>query len=164
MTGMTFLKRTSIAFAAVLMVLAAVAAPRPASAEALNRTDKGVLIHGMDPVAYFTDGKPVQGSALYTAEYDGAEVRFSSPANRDAFTADPERYMPAYGGYCSYGVRHGKKFDIDPDAWAIVDGRLFLQLDHGTQLIWKQETEENIAIADRLWPQLEPMPADVLSE
>ena len=77
---------------------------------------------------------------------------------------NPEKYAPAYGGWCSYGVRVGKKLNIDPNAWKIIDGRLYMQLDLGTQKVWYKDWMKNIEIADRLWPSIQSTPADALGK
>lgn len=124
----------------------------------------GIAIGGYDPVAYHEVGEPVRGSSDFSATYDGAIYHFASAANRDAFVLSPEAFAPAYGGWCAYGVRVGRKFDIDPAAFRVVDGRLYLQLDLGTQKVWAEDLERNIAIADRIWPSIKSIPADQLGD
>lgn len=126
--------------------------PALAAASAVNFDERGIAIHGYDPVSYHISGTPRQGDRSLRAEYGGGTFLFSSRENRDAFLATPERFVPAYGGFCSYGVRVGKKFDGDPQVWKMVDGRVFLQLDRGTQRVWLKDMHKNIAIAERLWP------------
>lgn len=132
------------------------------AAEEFNANADGLMIEGYDPVAYFLDQKPVKGKRSISTEFNGATYLFVSKDNLATFLSSPERYAPAYGGWCSYGVRVGKKFRIDPNAWKIVDNRLFLQLDQGTQKVWLKDHAKNIEIADRLWPSLKSMPADAL--
>ncbi|WNJ99208.1 YHS domain-containing (seleno)protein [Thalassospiraceae bacterium LMO-JJ14] len=129
-----------------------------------NVTPEGVAIHGYDPVAYFDPGVPVRGNASHSARHFGITYWFSSSENLSKFTQNPEKYTPSYGGWCSYGVRVGKKFDVDPNAFRVVDGRLFLQLDFGTQKLWKQDLAKNIDIADRLWPKIQSASAKALGE
>ena len=87
----------------------------------------GAAISGYDAVAYHTAGKPTKGSATFTAEYQGVTWHFASAANRDLFKADPAKYAPAYGGWCSAGASKGKKVVTKPaEFWTIVDGRLYL--------------------------------------
>ena len=135
-----------------------------ASATETNTNDSGLAIHGYDPVAYFEEGKPIAGDAQYDLLHNGVTYQFKSSANREAFLANPERFVPKYGGYCSYGVRLGKKFDVDPTAWAVVDDELYLQLNHGTQAVWRNDLMKNIEIAERLWPEIQPIPAAQLEE
>jgi YHS domain-containing protein len=123
----------------------------------INTLSSDVAIKGHDPVAYFLDGRPVMGDPAYQAEHEGALYQFASADNLEQFQQEPGAYAPAYGGYCSYGVRVGMKYDIDPTAFEIVDGRLYLQLDPGTRHIWLQDTYENIMIADQIWREISPI-------
>jgi len=119
----------------------------------VNATD-GLAIQGFDPVAYFADGRPRRGVAAHFVDWQGARWLFASPANRDAFAADPERYAPAYGGFCAYGVASGYKVAIDPDAWAIVEGKLYLNYSKSVQRSWQTDIKGYIAKADGRWPAL----------
>ena len=94
----------------------------------VNKTSDGVAIKGYDPVAYFADRKPVKGSREFEYFWMGAKWRFSTAGHKDLFIKDPDKYAPKYGGYCAYAVSQGTTADIDPDAWKIVDGRLYLNL------------------------------------
>ncbi|MEE4011910.1 YHS domain-containing (seleno)protein [Roseibium sp. FZY0029] len=103
------------------------AAAFTASADDITTFTKGgAAIGGTDPVAYFTVGKPVAGSDEYTAEYDEVTWKFSSAENRDKFVADPAKYAPQYGGFCAFGAAMGFKVPVVPEAWSIVDGKLYL--------------------------------------
>jgi YHS domain-containing protein len=90
-------------------------------------------------VAYHTEGKPVKGNGWNVAEYEGVTYLFANKKNRKMFEADPEKYLPAYGGYCAYGVAIGKKFAIDPEVWKIENGKLYLNLDTGIQKKWAKD-------------------------
>lgn len=124
----------------------------------LNVEDDGLMLHGYDPVAYFTDGTPTEGSAELSATHDGATYHFASAANRDRFLADPEKYMPAYGGFCAFGTAMGRKFDGDPHVWQIVDGRLYLNLNEKVQSRWEKNPAGFITTADHNWPIIGPVP------
>lgn len=89
-------------------------------------TKEGTAIGGTDPVAYFTEGKPVAGTDEFTAEYDEVTWKFSSAENRDKFVAEPAKYAPQYGGFCAFGAAMGFKVPVVPEAWSIVDGKLYL--------------------------------------
>ncbi len=128
------------------------------SANALNLSDDGVALHGFDPVAYFTAGAPTEGSASFAATWQGATWHFASAANRVAFLAKPEAYAPQYGGYCAMGVAGGAKFDIDPTAWRIENGRLYLNKDVRTQQSWLRDVPGNIVKADQKWPSVQAKP------
>ena len=129
-----------------------------------NVDAKRVAISGYDVVAYHALGRPVRGDRRHEVIYGGARYWFSSSEHADYFRNDPERFLPKYGGFCSYGVAAGKKLDVDPEAWAIVDGQLYLQLDLGTQLIWRTNRQKYIAVADRIWPAIKLVPASELDE
>lgn len=113
-----------------------------------------VAADGHDVVAYFTRGEAVEGSDEYTHEWRGAEWRFASEDHLERFRADPEKYAPAYGGYCAYAVAEGTTEAGDPRAWTIHEGRLFFNYDDGVQELWDEDREAYIAAADRNWPDL----------
>lgn len=118
-------------------------------------TQEGVAIKGYDPVAYFTQGKPVKGSPKHKATFSGAEWHFSSAENRDLFESDPQKYAPQYGGYCAWGVSaKGKAFATSPQAWRIVDNKLYLNYDKNVQSRWTKDTNGHISSADKKWPKL----------
>ncbi len=127
-------------------------APVPGRAKNLDAT--GLALKGYDPVAYFTAGAPTKGLAAFAARHDGATYHFASAANREAFIAQPERYLPQYGGFCAMGVAGNAKFDIDPEAWRVEDGKLYLNKNKPTQAYWRLRMSDNIAKADRYWPTL----------
>lgn len=114
----------------------------------------GVAIDGFDPVAYFTDGRPVEGRKEFAHDWGGATWRFASAGHRDLFAAAPEKYAPQYGGYCAWAVSNNYTADTDPQAWSIVDGRLFLNYSLEVRSKWEQDVPGNIARADRNWPKL----------
>ncbi|MEM7708095.1 MAG: YHS domain-containing (seleno)protein [Pseudomonadota bacterium] len=138
--------------------LLAVAATASAGVE--TATDRNnVILAGHDAVAYFTEGRPVRGSADFTVEYDGAVYRFASAGNRSLFQANPEKYAPAYGGYCALGASFGKKFQVDGKAFEIVDGRLYVNKNRQAYNVWKKDIPGNIAKADANWPQIRTVAA-----
>ncbi len=116
---------------------------------------EGVAIRGADAVAYFSQGERVDGSSEFTAEYDGAVWQFSSAENRDLFVGDPDKYAPAYGGYCAYALSLGAhKVATDPDAWTIVDGRLYLNKTLRMRTLWQGDIPGRIQKADANWAKL----------
>lgn len=143
---------------AIALVLAALAfAPMARSAFAADDpvfATGGVAINGYDPVAYFSAGKPVRGLAEFTHSWRGATWRFASAANRDLFAAAPERYAPQYGGFCAYGVTQGYAVKTEPDAWKIVDGKLYLNYDQSVQKRWSSDIPGYIAKAEQRWPEV----------
>ncbi|NQV60552.1 MAG: YHS domain-containing protein [Alphaproteobacteria bacterium] len=128
-----------------------VAAPAGA-AEAIYSNWRGRAIGGYDPVAYFTDGRAVEGKSAFTAKWMGANWRFASAANRDLFVAAPDKYAPKYGGYCAYAVAQNSTAKIDPRAWTIVNGKLYLNYSLDIQKTWSADRDAYIAAADKNWP------------
>ena len=123
--------------------------------EPVNKTFLGSLaVKGYDTVAYFTDGKPVKGQKSISHEWQGAVWRFASAENRDRFAADPEKYAPQYGGYCAWAVSQGSTAGIDPAAFEIVDGKLYLNYNAKIQKRWQQDIPKYIRDADANWPKL----------
>lgn len=114
----------------------------------------GVAIRGYDPVAYHTDARPVAGNKDYQTTYQGAVWYFASAEHLARFQAEPARYAPQYGGYCAYAVSQGKTARIDPDAWAIVDGKLYLNYSAAIQKKWEKDRAAYIIAADAHWPKL----------
>lgn len=120
----------------------------------INKTPDGLALQGYDPVAYFTDHKPVKGDAAFTATHEGATYRFASAEHRDLFVSNPQKYAPAFGGYCGYAVSVGKIRPINPELWSIVDGTLILQHSAGAVGLWQKDVSGNKTKADALWPRL----------
>ena len=113
-----------------------------------------VGINGYDLVTYQTEKRPLRGNGNYVAVHDGVTYLFSSEENKQTFEKNPEKYLPAYGGWCAFGVSVGKKFSADPEVWEIVDGKLYLNLDPGIKVMWRQDIPGNIAKADKNWPKI----------
>jgi YHS domain-containing protein len=134
------------------LVLAASIATVPVFAGDVTHSTPGV--GGYDPVAYFTDGKPVRGSGYHVAVQDGVTYAFANAEHKKLFVANPNKYLPAYGGYCAYGVAVGKKFVADPEVWKIVDGTLYLNLDKGIQDKWQKDVPGYIKKADKNWVEI----------
>lgn len=141
-------------FAALALALV----PVTGYAQAINTNSAGLAVGGYDPVAYFVAGAAQAGSPGITASHDGATYRFVNAANRDRFAADPAKYLPAYGGYCAYGVANGYKVKVDPDAFTIVDGTLYLNYDKGVMKKWRADIPAYIAKADANWKSIEDAP------
>lgn len=130
------------------MVLAA------APVDPINKDRQGVALKGYDPTAYFQQSKPVKGSAEFTYEWSGALWHFESAQSRDLFKANPDKYAPQYGGYCSWAVSNNYTADVDPDAWKIIDGKLYLNYSKSVQRKWEPEAAKRVVDADRNWPGL----------
>ncbi len=120
----------------------------------VNVNHEGVAIKGYDAVSYFTDGRPVKGSAEFSHSWMGGTWHFASQEHLEMFKKEPEKYAPRYGGYCAYAVSLGKTADIDPEAWSIRDGRLYLNRNKEIQAAWNRDAEEYIRKADANWPKL----------
>lgn len=114
-------------------------------------TDEGA-IRGYDPVAYFKVGVPTHGSDQFTAEWQGATFRFANADNLAAFKGDPAAYAPQYGGYCAYALSKGAIAGTVPEAWSIVNGKLYLNYSTAVQQRWRQDIPGNIRAANANWP------------
>jgi len=145
------LAKKSILTALALAMALFVTAPAGA-AEAIYSNWLGRAIGGYDPVAYFTDARAVEGKSAFTAKWMGANWRFTSAANRDLFVAAPDKYAPKYGGYCAYAVAQNSTAKIDPRAWTIVNGKLYLNYSLDIQKTWSADRDAYIADADKNWP------------
>lgn len=119
-------------------------------------------LSGYDPVAYFSDGKATRGSGYHEATYQGVTYVFTSQDHKKQFLDNPERFLPAYGGYCAYGVTRGKKFVADPEVWKIVEGILYLNLDKNVQQKWEKDIPGHIKKADANWPGIKDKAASDL--
>lgn len=140
-------RRQWLAMAALLTLSPAIAL----AAGPVNVDAQGVALKGHDPVAYFEVGQPVKGKPEFSARFNGAVYWFSSMAHLKAFTDDPQRYEPQFGGYCAFGVAQGVKPDIDPSAFAIVDGKLYLNLSPAVQKRWHADIPGYITQATKNW-------------
>lgn len=109
-------------------------------------------VGGYDTVAFFTEGKPVEGKKEFSLEWKGATWRFASAENKALFEAAPEKYAPQYGGYCAWAASQGYTAPGRPKFWTIVDGKLYLNFDKGVQDDWLKDVPGFIAKADANWP------------
>lgn len=141
----------------LLLVVAAIAfysCTKRAPVQPVNVTTDGIAIKGYDPVGYLTERRPLKGSPDFEYVYNGARWRFAGESNRKLFVNDPGKYMPKYGGYCAYAVSQNKIADIDPDAWTVFDGKLYLNLNKDVRNLWEKDMQKYIEMADKNWPQL----------
>lgn len=137
------------------MAIAGFALPTPVLAsqsEIYVSSPKGIAINGYDPVAYFTQKKPVEGSAEHSLSWKGATWHFSSAENKSSFEAAPEKFAPQYGGYCAFAVSYGSTATTVPEAWTIVDKKLYLNYSIGVRSRWSADQKGHIAKADKNWP------------
>ncbi|GLQ34624.1 hypothetical protein GCM10007939_09070 [Amylibacter marinus] len=146
---MKITRRITLAFLASLP-LAGV--PAWADTSEIYVGNNGFAINGFDAVAYFTQSDHVMGDEAHQTSYNGATFLFSSAQNKSTFEADPEKYAPQYGGYCAFAVSKGAIAKSDPDAWTIVDGKLYMNFDLQVRHRWRQDIPGNIAKADKNWP------------
>lgn len=149
---MSLLNRFLAPIAAVLVVAAGVTLPSAFSIAGEYFEKGGVALHGYDPISYFTDAKPVRGNPDHRAEHKGSQFLFASKRNLETFKADPERYAPQYGGYCAFGMASGYKAATDPNAFSIVDGKLYLNCNRDVQKQWTADIPGFIVKADAAWP------------
>lgn len=150
------------AFAVAVLVAAAVAAAGCGAfgtgaldkAAAVNKDSQGVALDGYDAVAYFTENAPRPGRPEFTADHDGAQYRFASAENRDAFAKDPAKYAPQYGGYCAWAVSRGYTADVDPQTGRVVNGKLYLNYNPDVAQKWGENVPQHIAEGDENWVKL----------
>jgi YHS domain-containing protein len=148
-TGML---KVILVFALLISSAPSVAAGEPV--KAVNTDANGLALKGYDPVAYFAEGKAVKGSSALHYEWNGATWRFATFTNRERFMNDPEAYAPRFGGFCAWAVSRNYTADIDPEAFDIVDGKLYLNYSKFVQLRWKAFRDANIRKAEQNWPKL----------
>ena len=125
--------------------------PAQAATSPINKQENGFAIHGYDTVAYFTQGKPMRGSSDYVAEYAGARWAFTTAEHKKLFEGDPEKYAPQYGGHCAFAAAHNALSDVDPTAWNIVEGKLYLNYGQQVARSWLGNLSTNLEKGDRFW-------------
>jgi YHS domain-containing protein len=121
----------------------------------INTGADGLALKGFDTVAYFAAENAVKGDAKYEYVWNGAKWLFSSEENMKMFQANPEAYAPQFGGYCSYAVSEGYTADTDPEAWKVVDGKLYLNYNHKVREMWEQNQTERIQKAKANWQEFQ---------
>lgn len=144
----------SIAIALSATALTTANAVVPTSTSAINTNQAGLALHGYDPVAYFTVGRPMLGKARFTAKHEGVTYRFASAANLKRFKADPAAHTPQFGGFCAMGVALDKKLDGDPKVWKIVGGKLYVNVNKDVQTAWLRDVPGNLVKANEQWPEI----------
>lgn len=146
----------------VIAVVALSAAALTQAASAAGFDQNAVAVRGYDVVAYFDDGEAQAGDNGFFAVHDGLTYLFTNEQHREAFLADPAHYVPEYGGYCAMGVALGYKLPVDPEAWHIENGRLYLNVSKAVQKTWLKDVPGNIVKADNNWPAIkDASPADL---
>lgn len=137
-------------FSALVMLLCFTQSIRAQSSEVFT-TQEGA-IQGYDAVAYFTESKAIKGSKEFTFMYAGEAWSFESLGNLNKFKAEPEKYAPQFGGYCAYGMSRGYKAKTDPEAWTIVNDKLYLNYNLDVRKTWNEKQSELIDKANQNWP------------
>lgn len=119
----------------------------------INVDESGVAMRGYDPISYF-EGRPKAGTKEFSATHKGATYYFVTADHKATFVGDPEKYAPAFGGFCAMGVALNKKLDGDPMVWRVVDGKLYLNVGTPAQTRWLQDVPGNITQANSVWPEI----------
>ncbi|MFM9936781.1 MAG: YHS domain-containing (seleno)protein [Novosphingobium sp.] len=143
-----------LAFAvpAVALIPAATQAAVAGSVAPVNVDQTGLALRGFDPVAYFETGQPTEGVAAITATVDGVRYLFATNAHRQAFVADPAKYLPQFGGFCAIGTSYGEKVDADPQTGRVVNGKLYLNFSPTVQALFDKDVAGTISRAEENWP------------
>jgi YHS domain-containing protein len=150
---MQFIRR-NLTWLILLNILLGVTNVAVAQDQPIITNDKRVALKGYDPVAYFTDNKPDQGSKEFASEYDDTIYWFKNSAHRDEFASNPDKYAPQYEGYCAIALSRGKKVEADPLAWSIKNGKLFVFFGAPGVPIFKKESASIIKKSKNNWPKL----------
>jgi len=144
----------TIAVTAALLAPAILAAPAFAdSAPIYTPMRNHIAVGGYDTISYFS-GKPMKGNKRFVTDHLGAEWRFSSQANLDLFRANPEAFIPQYGGYCAWAIAHGKLAKGSPKHWLVEDGKLYLNFNGRIQKQWLADKDSFISEGDKRWPDI----------
>lgn len=141
-----FTRRTTLA-----LLASAIALPAIAASPQIFQSN-GVAINGYDPVAYFTQSQPVEGSVSTSFDWLGATWHFASAANRDLFAANPEQYAPQFGGYCAFAASKNALAPTIPNAWTVYQGKLYLNANLRARELWNKDKDVFIALAEGFWP------------
>lgn len=136
--------------AVLLLSLAGCASSGPYNVSS-EGADARLMLHGFDPVAYFTQGKHLPGKTDIKTEYDGVTYRFLNEDNKAAFLKEPARYMPQFGGFCSNGIVYGIPWGGDADVWKIIDGKLYIFGGESSRNYFLIDEKKNLALAGQYW-------------
>ena len=151
------MKLTQLFFIGIILTTAIFAASCASSSgvEKINVTSDGLALRGFDTVAYFTADSAVQGNPQFAFVWNGAKWFFSNAENLEKFRQNPEAFAPQFGGYCSYAVSHGYTANGDPEAWKIVDGKLYLNYSPKVKEMWEQNQAEFIKDGEKNWSEFQ---------
>lgn len=114
----------------------------------------GAAINGYDPVAFFSESKPVKGTSAFNYKWKDANWQFASKQNLDSFKASPEKYAPQYGGYCAYGTAKGHKAPTEIDTWTVLDGKLYFNYNQKVKTTWDKDRPNYIELANGNWGKI----------
>ncbi len=121
----------------------------------MNLDEEGIALRGYDPVSYFTEGEPVQGQVAHSLVWNHATWYFTTANNRTLFSREPVKYAPANGGYCTFGIVLGKKFDGDPKVWSVIKSRLYVFLNEDVQQKFLLDSNGNLQKVTANWPSIQ---------
>lgn len=153
---MTTVKIPAASVLAILLIVNfAVRFANGGETKKINAGAHNVAIKGYDPVAYFTKGQPMKGKPEFAHSWNGAQWRFADAKHREMFAESPEQYAPQFGGFCSMALARGKIKDIDPEAWVIVDGKLYLNFSKTVRKKFQQDVHDNIKRAQANWKDVQ---------
>lgn len=144
------MKRIVTSIAALLLLSTAALAGELVKVSGASK----VALDGYDPVAFFTESKPVNGSPGITGEHRGATYFFANEEHKKLFKENPDKYAPQYGGFCAFGVAKGALFPVDINTWQVRDGKLYLNLNPEVLRQFNAHIEQDIAKAEKNWPHL----------
>ena len=136
------------------VVLSSAAGEPITSRVLVNVDENGLALQGYDPVAYFMQGRPVQGDSGNRLAFKGAIYQFANAEHKRLFEADPSKYEPQFGGFCGYAASINKVSPVSVDYWEIIDGRLVLQHNQKAWDLWHKDVSGNLDKADYNWPDL----------
>jgi YHS domain-containing protein len=136
----------------IIFYFAGLLTPAIAQQEVFSKSDQA--IQGYDPVAYFRESNAIKGKSDLSYTWKKATWYFSSSQNLEDFKKEPEKFAPQFGGYCAYGMAEGHKASTSPDAWTILDGKLYLNYDKGVRQLWDKDRPGNIKKANDNWPSV----------
>ncbi len=163
------MKNTIKRAAVVLLASSTLMAVQPALAvdehnvvPGLTAAGAPLALHGIDPVASIELGNRIEGAATHTAIHDGVAYYFSSAANQQTFERKPERYIPQNGGFCTFGVSVGKKFDGDPNYADVVVGKLYVFLNEDIFKMYQKDAKGTIKKARNQWRKIKHTAASEL--
>jgi YHS domain-containing protein len=140
----------------LVILIAAACGKKDAAVGEVFVTPEGA-IHGYDPVSYF-DGSPAKGNENYSYLWKDATWYFANEENLAKFKSDPEQYAPQFGGYCAYGMASGYKASTEPDAWTIVDDKLYLNYNVDVRSKWSEKRDSLMNAAEVNWPSVKREP------